>query len=434
MDACDLRYIMKNLRPAIPILLLTVSVYLAASICTHESMHRKTKEDLIEVSKIKYGLFSVDEWKKIMADIITTKVEEFDVDEANKEVLRKKIADFLYVVLDDFEDRYYEENAKSIKGVLKNIVASATSTFGHMKKDVPKFSEQIVNFLDEKKNREALRLYIIEKLDDYADKTFSETDYTKYNEILAKYTVNDKSTVIALLDEQMSSIELKNDPLKIALLIVALLTIAFLLVNRSSSNIELLILCLIAFVFLVVGVLLPMIEIDARIQEMSLQLLGESVSFHDQVLYYKSKSILEVVQLMLLEKRLDVVFVGFLVLCFSVLFPVAKLICSILYVFYNSLRESRIIQFMVFKTGKWSMADVLVIAIFMAYIGFDGIISEQMDQVESMVKNLDILTTNNSSLLFGFFAFTAFVLLSLFLSHKLQYAIQTPTKLNQGGL
>lgn len=47
--------------------------------------------------------------------------------------------------------------------------------------------------------------------------------------------------------------------------------------------------------FLILGLTLPMIEIDARISEIKLSLLGEQLSFQDQVLYYKSKSILEVV-------------------------------------------------------------------------------------------------------------------------------------------
>ena len=76
---------------------------------------------------------------------------------------------------------------------------------------------------------------------------------------------------------------------------------------------------------------------------------------------------------------------------------------------------------MIFKTGKWSMADVMVIAIFMAYIGFSGIITEQLNQIESITQNLDILTTNQSSLMIGFYAFTAFAILSLLVSHKLQY-------------
>ncbi len=66
------------------------------------------------------------------------------------------------------------------------------------------------------------------------------------------------------------------------------------------------------------------------------------------------------------------------------------------------------------------MADVFVIAIFMAYLGFDGLITEQLNQLQALTGSNAVLTTNNSSLLFGFYAFTCFVLLSLFLSEKMK--------------
>ncbi len=377
------------------------------------------KEDLVELSKIKYGLFNVDEWKGLLSNIITKKIEEFDVGEANKEVLRKKITDFLNVVLADFEDRYYEENSSSLSGLFKSAVAKVTSTFDHMKKDIPKFADQIVNFLDEEKNREALRGYILDRIDDYADRTFAETDYTSYNEILSKYGFSERSEVRQALMKDIESINKQVRPWKIGLLVIAFIIGILLIYSSGLTKIDLLIASVISFVFLIIGLYLPMIEIDARISNMKLQLLGESVSFYDQVLFYKSKSILEVVALMMTKARLDLIFVGLLVLCFSVLFPISKLISSVIYIFNEPTRKRPFIQFMVFKTGKWSMADVLVIAIFMAYIGFDGIITEQMNQVESMMKNLDILTTNNSALLFGFFAFTAFVILSLLISQRI---------------
>jgi hypothetical protein len=174
-------------------------------------------------------------------------------------------------------------------------------------------------------------------------------------------------------------------------------------------------------VLLAAGIFLPMIEIDARIDEMSFTLLGEPVSFTDQVLYFKSKSILEVVRLMLTQGKWDVFGVGVLVLMFSVLFPVTKLCSSMIYVFNTRLRTSKFIRFMVFRTGKWSMADVMVIAIFMSYIGFSGILTEQLSQLEGLTRSLDILTTNKSSLQVGFFLFTSFAILSLLVSHRLQY-------------
>lgn len=93
-----------------------------------------------------------------------------------------------------------------------------------------------------------------------------------------------------------------------------------LLLSNGLARIEFLLLTTICFVLLFSGLLLPMIEIDARIAEMSFTLLGEQISFADQVLYYKSKSILEVVRLMLMQGKIDVLAVGLLVLLFSVLF------------------------------------------------------------------------------------------------------------------
>ena len=74
------------------------------------------------------------------------------------------------------------------------------------------------------------------------------------------------------------------------------------------------------------------------------------------------------------------------------------------------------IKFFVFKSGKWSMADVMVIAIFMAYIGFNGIISSQLGHLRSKSQELVILTTNATALQPGYYLFLTFALLALFLS------------------
>ena len=193
-----------------------------------------------------------------------------------------------------------------------------------------------------------------------------------------------------------------------------------LLLTLKVQRPEFLIYTLICFLLLGLGLLLPMIEIDARIEEMSFTLLGQQISFTDQVLYYKSKSILEVVRLMLAQGKADVMAVGFLVLLFSVLFPVAKLLSSLVYIYNSRMRDSGFVRFMVFKTGKWSMADVMVVAIFMSYIGFSGILTEQLNQLEGLTQKLDMLTTNKSSLQTGFFLFASFAILSLLVAQKLQ--------------
>jgi hypothetical protein len=62
------------------------------------------------------------------------------------------------------------------------------------------------------------------------------------------------------------------------------------------------------------------------------------------------------------------------------------------------------------------MADVMVIAIFMAYIGFNGIITSQLGQLSKANQELVIVTTNGTFLQPGYYLFLTYTLLGLFLS------------------
>jgi hypothetical protein len=74
------------------------------------------------------------------------------------------------------------------------------------------------------------------------------------------------------------------------------------------------------------------------------------------------------------------------------------------------------------------MADVMVIAIFMAFIGFSGILRDQLKVIEVDSENFDLLTTNASTLQVGFFTFLCFAVLGLLVSHKLQYSFKEAKK------
>ena len=62
------------------------------------------------------------------------------------------------------------------------------------------------------------------------------------------------------------------------------------------------------------------------------------------------------------------------------------------------------------------MADVFVVAMFMAFIGFNGIIGDQLEHFRDVNKYVEILTTNGTSLESGFYLFVSFCLAGLFLS------------------
>jgi len=413
-------------RPLIIILLLVSLFCLFIFVYQTDSKKREIKEDLIELSNIKYGLFNVDEWKKILADILTKKIEEFEISGKNRKQMKKKVSDFLYKVIGDLETRYYEQNSSGISGFFKSAVASMTGTFDKIKQDIPIFTTQILDFLNDPKNKKAIRAYLIDKLNDYADRTFSKLDYTLHDSIISKYKLADRPSTISFLNTEVDVLQQKSTMYKIYIAVLAILTAIFIFMTKAISKTEFILLTAICFLFLILGLTLPMIEIDARVSEIKLSLLGEQITFQDQVLYYKSKSILEVVKLMIVQGSFDLLLVGFLVFIFSVLFPLSKLISSVYLVSSPDIGSNKLIHFMVHKTGKWSMADVMVVAIFMSYIGFSGILTEQLKQLDNLSQKMEVLTTNKSSLQIGFFAFTSFALLSLLTTNKLKNKLVDP--------
>ena len=180
---------------------------------------------------------------------------------------------------------------------------------------------------------------------------------------------------------------------------------------------------LIALVVLFVGLCSPMIEIDARIKELNFSIIGKHVVFDDQVIFFKSKSILDVVHILISTGKYDSIFVGVLILIFSILFPITKLICAKIYLLGNEKwRRNGFVKFFAFKSGKWSMADVTVVAIFIAYIGFKGILNTQLAGLNIKAAYVEVIATNDTALQPGFILFTAFVLFGFALSSLLKRA------------
>ena len=391
--------------------------YLSVLVYRVELEKKIYKEDLVELSKVKYGIFSVDKWKEILESIITKKVREFDFDELPKDEIRVRVSDMLYKMSDNLESSFKEE-----KGFIPKAVAGITGIFDKIEDQVPEFTNIIMQFIEDPLNERSAREFALTKLDELTDSTFSQINYVDYDNVIEKYGCAEPEVLMASLESKIEELNDHYKPLKIILFSLAALAGLILLLTKDLTPNEFFILTLICLVFLATGLSLPMIEIDARISEMNFSLLGETIEFHNQILYYKNKSIIEVVEVMITQNKFDLIAVGSLVLLFSVIFPLSKLITSMFYVYFKKFRQSSLVKFIIFRTGKWSMADVMVLAIFMAFIGFSGILREQLQQIEVTSPTMDLLTTNESRLQVGFYAFLSFAILGLLISHRLQYS------------
>ncbi len=73
----------------------------------------------------------------------------------------------------------------------------------------------------------------------------------------------------------------------------------------------------------------------------------------------------------------------------------------------------------------------MIVVLFMAYIGFSGLISSQLLHLQHAAKYAEVLTTNGTSLQVGFFLFLSFCPAGLLLSIVLEARAEGGTLLGR---
>ncbi len=383
-----------------------------------------------ELHSIEYGLLSVHAWKRQIAEIITSRVREFQLTASNRAELRKRIQAAMHTLLDEV-DKVMESRRKE-RNWLQNFVADLMTALvfdlRDLRKHVPELTEVIIDQIDNLETREQLRAFILGKIDDLLIETVGPEDLTRLAAIGSRYgcevhatddhyALAEHAECSALLEAELHAMDRQMFRKSAAIVLFA--TLAFVILFAGNGRLPVwayAIPVMMCGVLLYGGVSTPMIGIDARIDHFEFTLIGETLAFSDQILFFQSKSILEVVHILVATADIQSVAVGALIFLFSIIFPVGKLIASLIVVRGGRWQKNRVLQFLALRSGKWSMADVMVVAIFMAFIGFRGLIGSQLRQIEGISERIEILTTDHSQLGEGFVLFLAFCLAGLFLA------------------
>ena len=178
---------------------------------------------------------------------------------------------------------------------------------------------------------------------------------------------------------------------------------------------------LIALVLLGVGVSQSIIEVDARLSSLHIFLMGEKISFENQVLFYQSKSILGIAQVLIAQHKPDSVTVGVIILLFVVILPVLRILARGIHMLCRPiLSENAVTRYLAFDSEKWDMADVMVVGILMTYIGLNGILKSQLTDLNMKTEFMESSTVNYSSLQPGYIIFVGYVVFAIFLSYMLK--------------
>ncbi len=412
---------MKWLKVGLHLIIIIVSVILCEQIIANSISNQQNKKDYAELNHIKYGLLNVDEWKRHITVILDEEINRLSLSIKDERELRQQIAVLLKTLIVEIDKRIKKENSGSTAGWFKQSIMNTFIDMEAIKKGVPAYADAIIKELTKSKTRDQIKALLNEKLQQYSSQTFHKLDTSKINSILLKTGAGGIESAKVKLNHAISAKHnlLVKESVGLILLSVILFSLSgFRRQPLTPFRYTLLIVSLL--LLLVTGVTTPAIDLEAKISKMSFVLLGHPVSFENQVMYFQSKSILDVFWIMITHADLQMKFVGILLITFSIIFPLFKIVSTMGYYFnYRGARENPIIKFFVLKSGKWSMADVMVVAIFMAYIGFNGIIDNQFVTLSASTQQLELLTTNGTTLQPGYYLFLTYTILALFLSEFL---------------
>lgn len=380
--------------------------------------------DYAEINKVNYGLFNIQLWKEKALEVVESRINNFTLSQQAYDQIGGQIELYLYKMYDD-----YFTSGKLIDEIYANLESSGTMNKMILKMMRGTVEKQLINLnlkskipglaaqlkVEIKKNEPEIRQVLQKELLNMVMSDEQASYVDRRERIYEKHGFEDAGTTGDFLLEKVKVAESKISTLLkyiTGLLAVALLVL-LLGIRLISFNDLMLGFTTISIVLLILGISLPMIDIDARLNSFGIEIMGQEIGFDEQVLYFQSKSIVEVTKTLWTGGAWDLKLVGALILLFSIVVPFIKLVLSIFYLYWYKAKESKTVKAIIFYLGKWSMADVFTVALFMAYIGFYGLVTTQLSDISRNDTGFAVETLNYSKLSPGAFFFTAYCLLSV---------------------
>ncbi len=400
--------------------------YCGYQVYTLSNRQENIKKDYMVVNSVSFGLLSVDEWRDNIVTAVKAQIQKFKLTPRQNEDLKKEIEGILHGLIDK-AIASIKKPQKSIGGKIEKLAFNTLVNEKKLHQQVPDYAQKIIDEINKPSSYRRLKDIASTELDSLGSQTYDSSKKatkTLMDSIYKGYNAVDKESFEKQTNSELRLIRKQTYSWAYGMLggVLVILMLWWLVRNKPEVHTPLYIMSIIsALILLVVGLTSTMIQIDARITNMNFHLLGENVLFKNQVLFFQSKSIVDVVHILIQTGKIDSMIVGVLILVFSILFPITKLLSTGIYMLdKRKWAKSKVIHYFAFESGKWSMADVLVIAILMTFIGFNGIVNSTLSDLNINDATISSITTNNTSIQPGYIIFIGFVLYGFTLSFILK--------------
>jgi hypothetical protein len=382
----------------------------------------QVKEDYSLSNSVTFGLFSVDIWRDKISNVINSQIDGYHITPQQKKEMRVAVEGELHDLISETV-REINKPQKSLGGKLKKLAFNVMVDSAEIQAQVKPFAQTIVAKVSSRESEERLKDIAGSKINQLVNQTYDSTKVAGYavgKYVYTRYKVNNPDAFNKEVEHRLTNLkaELFNYVYVMLGCVLAALALWWFMRKHVELQTALFVFSLLfALILLVVGSLVPIIEVDARMKSLDLQLLGEHILFENQVLFYQSKSIVGVVGALMGQGKPDTIVVGALIMLFVLVLPLLRLVAKGIYVLSNKkIARHPVVRYLTFELSKWDMADVMVVGVIMTYIGLNGILKSQLSGLNITTDSLKVITENGTSLQPGYFIFAGYVLFSIVLS------------------
>ena len=180
------------------------------------------------------------------------------------------------------------------------------------------------------------------------------------------------------------------------------------------TRLIIIVLTLVNFGLLIPGVTLPIYSVEIT-TVVEAAIIADPV----EVTVYQTRSILSTVRE--LWRSADYL-VSFLILAFSIIVPVTKGSMLLASIYVGKATVKKWLVLLVDLIGKWSMADVFVVGVFLAFLATRDQVQQNVFSVPILLREVEIgmETQLTSTLGPGFYYFLGYCLFSVFWTQVLK--------------
>ena len=272
--------------------LLAIAGWSGYKVYTLSSERAEIKKDYSVLNNITHGLLSVNAWRDHMIRVVTRRIDDFELTAEQEKALKYEVSQVLHAVIDK-ADSMLDKKQKTIGGKLKKLAIRTFVKEEKLHAQVPVFAQTIVNEIKKPKNKEKLKFLVQSKMAQFGAITYdSVNDVKRIESIIYKYEAAEVAEFNITSQSMLDGLQERTYFYTFVILTIMIMFLVMWWLLRFQKTLytpPFVISVLLALAVLFVGLTTPMIEIDARIKEMSVILLGENMSFHDQVIFFQSK-------------------------------------------------------------------------------------------------------------------------------------------------